>query len=54
MGAAEAAFGAGRAASSIALVGFGADSLVEVSSGLTILWPLRHRLPKPAHDGRCG
>jgi len=31
---------AGSVAGSIALVGFGLDSLVEVSSGLVILWPL--------------
>jgi divalent metal cation (Fe/Co/Zn/Cd) transporter len=37
---------AGRAADSAALVGFGLDSLVEVSSGLIILWQLRHRVPE--------
>ena len=28
------------------LVGFGLDSVVEVSSGLIILWQFRHRLPE--------
>jgi len=37
---------AGIAAGSVALVGFGLDSVVEVSSGLIILWQFRHRLPE--------
>jgi divalent metal cation (Fe/Co/Zn/Cd) transporter len=37
---------AGIAAGSVALVGFGLDSMVEVSSGLIILWQFRHRLPE--------
>ncbi len=37
---------AGMAASSIALVGFGLDSLVEVGSGLVILWQFRHPMPE--------
>jgi divalent metal cation (Fe/Co/Zn/Cd) transporter len=37
---------AGAVAGSVALVGFGLDSLVEVSSGLVILWQFRHRLPE--------
>jgi divalent metal cation (Fe/Co/Zn/Cd) transporter len=37
---------AGVAAGSVALVGFGLDSVVEVSSGLIILWQFRHRLPE--------
>ncbi|MET1060045.1 MAG: cation transporter [Nocardioides sp.] len=40
------AIAAGAAASSIALVGFGLDSLVEVGSGLVILWQFRHPLPE--------
>lgn len=40
------AIGAGLAAGSIALIGFGLDSVVEVSSGLIILWQFRHRLPE--------
>lgn len=40
------AIAAGSAASSIALVAFGLDSLVEVGSGLVILWQFRHRLPE--------
>ena len=37
---------AGNIAGSSALVGFGLDSLVEVSSGLVILWQFRHPLPE--------
>ena len=37
---------AGAVAGSAALVGFGLDSIVEVSSGLIILWQFRHRLPQ--------
>lgn len=37
---------AGAAAGSAALVGFGLDSVVEVSSGLVILWQFRHTLPE--------
>ena len=40
------AIAAGSAAGSIALVGFGLDSIVEVSSGLVILWQFRHHLPE--------
>jgi divalent metal cation (Fe/Co/Zn/Cd) transporter len=40
------AIAAGAAAGSVALVGFGLDSVVEVSSGLIILWQFRHRLPE--------
>lgn len=40
------AVAAGAAASSIALIGFGLDSLVEVGSGLVILWQFRHRMPE--------
>ncbi|GAA3675015.1 MULTISPECIES: cation diffusion facilitator family transporter [Dermacoccaceae] len=40
------AIAAGRAANSAALVGFGLDSLVEVSSGLIILWQFRHAVPE--------
>lgn len=40
------AIGAGLAAGSVALVGFGLDSTVEVSSGLIILWQFAHRLPE--------
>lgn len=36
----------GAGAGSTALVGFGLDSLVEMSSGLVILWQFRHRLPE--------
>lgn len=37
---------AGLAAGSVALVSFGLDSVVEVSSGLIILWQFRHRMPE--------
>ena len=40
------AIAAGAAASSVALVGFGLDSLVEMSSGLIILWQFRHPMPE--------
>jgi divalent metal cation (Fe/Co/Zn/Cd) transporter len=36
---------AGIVAGSVALVGFGLDSIVEVSSGLIILWQFRHKIP---------
>jgi divalent metal cation (Fe/Co/Zn/Cd) transporter len=37
---------AGTVAGSVALVGFGLDSVVEMSSGLVILWQFRHPLPE--------
>jgi len=37
---------AGAAAGSVALVGFGLDSTVEVASGLIIVWQFSHRLPE--------
>lgn len=40
------AIAAGAAASSIALVGFGLDSIVEMASGLIILWQFRHPTPE--------
>lgn len=40
------AIAAGIVAGSVALVGFGLDSVVEVSSGLIILWQFRHKLPE--------
>jgi divalent metal cation (Fe/Co/Zn/Cd) transporter len=40
------AVAAGVAAGSVALIGFGLDSVVEISSGLIILWQFRHRLPE--------
>jgi divalent metal cation (Fe/Co/Zn/Cd) transporter len=40
------AIASGLVAGSVALVGFGLDSVVEVSSGLIILWQFRHRLPE--------
>lgn len=40
------AISAGLVAGSVALVGFGLDSIVEVSSGMIILWQFSHRLPE--------
>lgn len=40
------AISAGVVAGSVALVGFGLDSIVEVFSGLVILWQLRHKVPQ--------
>ena len=40
------AISAGLVAGSVALVGFGLDSVVEVSSGPIILWKFRHRMPE--------
>ena len=40
------ALAAGLVAGSVALIGFGLDSAIEVSSGLIILWQFRHRLPE--------
>ena len=37
---------AGVVAGSIALLGFGLDSVIEVSSGTVILWQFRHALPQ--------
>jgi len=43
---AAVAITAGLVSGSVALVGFGLDSVVEVSSGLIILWQFRHRIPE--------
>ncbi|ADB29211.1 conserved hypothetical protein [Kribbella flavida DSM 17836] len=40
------AISAGAVAGSVALIGFGLDSIVEVASGLIILWQFRHPLPE--------
>ncbi len=40
------AIAAGLIAGSVALIGFGMDSVLEVSSGLIVLWQFRHRLPQ--------
>jgi divalent metal cation (Fe/Co/Zn/Cd) transporter len=40
------AVAAGAAASSAALIGFGLDSFVEVSSALVVIWQFRSRLPQ--------
>ena len=40
------AIGAGVVAGSVALVGFGLDSVIEVSSGLIILWQFNHWMPE--------
>jgi divalent metal cation (Fe/Co/Zn/Cd) transporter len=44
------AIAAGAAAGSAALIGFGLDSVVEVSSGLVILWQFRHRMPESREE----
>jgi divalent metal cation (Fe/Co/Zn/Cd) transporter len=43
---AAVAITAGAIAGSVALIGFGLDSIVEVSSGLVILWQFRHPIPE--------
>lgn len=43
---AAVAITAGVVAGSVALIGFGLDSIVEVSSGLIILWQFSHRIPE--------
>jgi divalent metal cation (Fe/Co/Zn/Cd) transporter len=48
---AAVAIGAGIVASSVALVGFGLDSIVESFSGAVILWQFRHRLPETRERG---
>jgi divalent metal cation (Fe/Co/Zn/Cd) transporter len=40
------AIAAGAAASSTALIGFGLDSFVEVSSALVVIWQFRSRVPE--------
>lgn len=40
------AIGAGAAAGSVALIGFGLDSAIEVGSGLIILWQFGHHVPE--------
>ena len=50
---AAVAVGAGIAASSIALIGFGADSLVESVAGVVVLWRFsERRLIPSAPNGR--
>jgi divalent metal cation (Fe/Co/Zn/Cd) transporter len=51
---AAVAIAAGSVASSSALIAFGLDSLVEVFSGLVVLWQFRHAVPSPASASRCG
>jgi divalent metal cation (Fe/Co/Zn/Cd) transporter len=43
---AAVAITAGLVAGSVALIGFGLDSVIEVSSGLIVLWQFAHRLPE--------
>ncbi|QLQ16847.1 MAG: cation transporter [Micropruina sp.] len=40
------AIGAGTVAGSTALIGFGLDSAIEMTSGLVILWQFRHPVPE--------
>ena len=44
---------AGLVAGSVALLGFGLDSVVEVSSGLVILWQFRARFRRAASSRPC-
>ncbi len=46
------AIGAGMLAGSIALVGFGVDSVIELAASATALWRLRHDR-SPEHRGRA-
>src|SRR4051794_15492506 len=46
------AIASGVIAGSIALVGFGLDSVVEVGSALVIVWRLSHRSTDPETDER--
>jgi len=48
---AAVAITAGAIAGSVALIGFGLDSIVEVSSGLVILWQFRHPMPESRERG---
>ena len=49
------AIAAGAVAGSIALIGFGLDSVIEVSSGLVILWQFKPRAAGDRANGRrCG
>jgi divalent metal cation (Fe/Co/Zn/Cd) transporter len=41
-----AAVAAGAAATSVALLGFGLDSFIEVSSALVVIWQFRSRIPE--------
>lgn len=43
---AAVALGSGAVAGSVALIGFGLDSLVEVSSAAVVIWQFRHPLPE--------
>ena len=43
---------AGVIAGSIALVGFGLDSVIEVASGAALLWRLHHDLDHSCRDQR--
>lgn len=47
---------AGVAAGSVALIGFGVDSVIEVTSGVLLWWRLRAELvtaPRRASSGSC-
>jgi divalent metal cation (Fe/Co/Zn/Cd) transporter len=51
---AAVAIGAGVAASSIALIGFGADSLIEAAAGIVVLWLMAgHRSASPRAERRA-
>ena len=46
------AIGAGVAASSIALIGFGADSLIEAAAGIVVIWLMSGARPSSPHAER--
>lgn len=48
------ALAAGIAASSAALIAFGGDSLIEVSSAVVVIWQFRSRAPRTAKSVPCG
>jgi divalent metal cation (Fe/Co/Zn/Cd) transporter len=50
---AAVALAAGGLASSIALIGFGLDSIIETLSGLTLLWRFKQRLEEPHAESRA-
>ena len=53
LGEASVAIGAGLFAGSIALIGFGADSLIESLSGGILLWRLQSRTDHASREHRA-
>ena len=48
------ALAAGDAASSTALIGFGLDSFIEVSSAAVVIWQFRSRIPRTVSASPSG